>query len=173
MVRGEREDLAKLLAGFTPDQWSHDTLCADWRVREVAAHVISYDDLTVFRSPKRYVVHARCNIDRFNSLGINSYAPMPTSELIRLIRRRAQPRVSFVKCFGPTVARDPPTFPVEGTNRGGGSDRECRRRVDRECRHHIGDFKHEHNHRRRHSALGYQTPASYAAACTHQRRTRR
>ena len=25
-----------------------------------------------------------------------------------------------------------------------------------------------HNHHRRHSALGYQTPASYAAACTHR-----
>jgi putative transposase len=32
----------------------------------------------------------------------------------------------------------------------------------------IGDWKHEYNHHRRHSALGYQTPAGYAAACTHQ-----
>ncbi|MEC4765480.1 hypothetical protein VT930_20630, partial [Mycobacterium sherrisii] len=29
----------------------------------------------------------------------------------------------------------------------------------------IGDFKAEHNHRHRHSALGYLTPAQYAAAC--------
>ena len=36
-----------------------------------------------------------------------------------------------------------------------------------EARVVIGDFKHEHNHRHRHSALGYQTPAEYAAACTH------
>jgi hypothetical protein len=26
---------------------------------------------------------------------------------------------------------------------------------------------HEHNRRHRHSALGYRTPAEYAAACTH------
>jgi putative transposase len=32
----------------------------------------------------------------------------------------------------------------------------------------ISDWKHEYNHHRRHSALGYQTPAGYAAACTHQ-----
>ena len=30
----------------------------------------------------------------------------------------------------------------------------------------IGEFKEEHNHRHRHSALGYSTPAGYAAACS-------
>jgi putative transposase len=32
----------------------------------------------------------------------------------------------------------------------------------------ITDWKTEYNHQRRHSALGYQTPAGYAAACTHR-----
>lgn len=32
----------------------------------------------------------------------------------------------------------------------------------------IGDWKHDYNHHRRHSALGYQPPARYAAACTHR-----
>jgi putative transposase len=32
----------------------------------------------------------------------------------------------------------------------------------------ITDWKDEYNHHRRHSALGYQTPAGYAAACTHR-----
>lgn len=34
-----------------------------------------------------------------------------------------------------------------------------------EARVVIGDFKDEHNKRHRHSALGYQTPAEYAATC--------
>ena len=34
-----------------------------------------------------------------------------------------------------------------------------------EARVVIGDFKHEHNQRHRHSALGYRTPAEYAAGC--------
>jgi putative transposase len=39
-----------------------------------------------------------------------------------------------------------------------------------EARVVIGDFKHEHNQRhRRHSALGYLTPAQYAARCRHTR----
>jgi transposase InsO family protein len=36
-----------------------------------------------------------------------------------------------------------------------------------EARVVIGDFKHEHNHRHGHSALGYLTPAEYAAGCRH------
>ena len=36
-----------------------------------------------------------------------------------------------------------------------------------EARVVIGDFKYEHSHRHRHSALGYRTPAEYAAACRH------
>jgi transposase InsO family protein len=36
-----------------------------------------------------------------------------------------------------------------------------------EARVVIGDFKDDHNHRHRHSALGYRTPAEYAAQCTH------
>jgi transposase InsO family protein len=36
-----------------------------------------------------------------------------------------------------------------------------------EARVVIGDFKVDHNRRHRHSALGYLTPAEYAAACTH------
>ena len=36
-----------------------------------------------------------------------------------------------------------------------------------EARVVIGDFKDDHNHRHRHSALGYRTPADYAARCSH------
>jgi hypothetical protein len=32
----------------------------------------------------------------------------------------------------------------------------------------ITDWKEDYNHRRRHSSLGYQAPADYAAACTHR-----
>ncbi|QBJ96845.1 transposase [Rhodococcus sp. ABRD24] len=37
-----------------------------------------------------------------------------------------------------------------------------------EARVVIGDFKHEHNTRHRHSSLGYLTPVEYAARCSHR-----
>ncbi len=37
-----------------------------------------------------------------------------------------------------------------------------------EARVVIDDFKDDHNHRHRHSSLGYLTPAEYAARCTHR-----
>ncbi len=35
----ERRRLAGLLAGLTPAQWAHPSLCSGWRVREVVAHI--------------------------------------------------------------------------------------------------------------------------------------
>ncbi|MEV6756413.1 maleylpyruvate isomerase family mycothiol-dependent enzyme [Streptomyces sp. NPDC051214] len=38
-VAAERRDLAALLDDLSPAQWDAPTLCAGWRVREVAAHM--------------------------------------------------------------------------------------------------------------------------------------
>ncbi|MFC0451489.1 maleylpyruvate isomerase family mycothiol-dependent enzyme [Rhodococcus jostii] len=38
-VVAERQDLATVLEGLTPEQWDAPTLCAGWRVREVLAHI--------------------------------------------------------------------------------------------------------------------------------------
>jgi uncharacterized protein (TIGR03083 family) len=38
-VEAERRSLAVLLAGLSADQWESPSLCTEWRVRDVAAHV--------------------------------------------------------------------------------------------------------------------------------------
>ncbi|WP_427890519.1 maleylpyruvate isomerase family mycothiol-dependent enzyme [Kribbella sp. GL6] len=38
-VAGERTDLANILAGLTEKDWDKPSLCAGWRIREVAAHI--------------------------------------------------------------------------------------------------------------------------------------
>jgi len=44
LVRDERTDFAAFLATLSPEQWQAPALCAGWRVRDVVAHVISYDN---------------------------------------------------------------------------------------------------------------------------------
>jgi uncharacterized protein (TIGR03083 family) len=39
MIAAERRELAAVLDGLTPDEWSSTTLCAGWRVAEVVAHM--------------------------------------------------------------------------------------------------------------------------------------
>jgi hypothetical protein len=45
LAADERADLAAFLSTLTPQQWQAPTLCTRWRVRDVVAHVISYDNL--------------------------------------------------------------------------------------------------------------------------------
>lgn len=40
-IHHERQNLRDLLAGLDDDQWDQPSLCAGWRVREVAAHVLT------------------------------------------------------------------------------------------------------------------------------------
>ena len=40
-IHHERARLADLLEALTDDEWNAPSLCAGWRVRDVAAHVIS------------------------------------------------------------------------------------------------------------------------------------
>jgi len=43
MATAERTDLADFLVTLTPEQWEAPSLCEDWRVRDVVAHVMSFD----------------------------------------------------------------------------------------------------------------------------------
>jgi len=44
-IHHERRALAATLRTLTPEQWEHDSLCAGWTVKDVAAHVISTPQL--------------------------------------------------------------------------------------------------------------------------------
>jgi len=46
MACAERQDLVDLLGQLTPEQWDRPSLCTGWRVRDVVAHMIGYDELT-------------------------------------------------------------------------------------------------------------------------------
>lgn len=46
-VHQERQALLELLETLTPEQWDAPSLCAEWRVRDVVAHMVSETRMTV------------------------------------------------------------------------------------------------------------------------------
>ena len=86
----ERADLADFLATLLPEQWERPTLCDCWRVRDVVAHLISYDDLNVPGLLRRLAV-GRLNLDRANAAGVAEYATVSCEELLGVLRNHLQP----------------------------------------------------------------------------------
>ncbi len=84
----ERADFADLLAGLSPEQWDAPTLCAGWTVRQVAAHVISYDALS-WRATFSLLARSRFNLNRANALCV---AENSSADLVALFRAHARPR---------------------------------------------------------------------------------
>lgn len=93
MAREEREEFAALLDQLTPKQWDQPSLCTGWRVRDVVAHVISYEDLSRPRAVARMAWGALRYRDP-NAIGVAVNAAKPPSELTALMRKYATPRGS-------------------------------------------------------------------------------
>ena len=62
-----REERADLAASLSPRQWQAPTLCARWRVRDVVAHVVSYDELDV-RGLLAHAVRGQFRPSRVNAV---------------------------------------------------------------------------------------------------------
>jgi uncharacterized protein (TIGR03083 family) len=53
LAADERRDLADLLDTLDPEQWAHPSLCEGWAVRDVVAHLISYEESVTSAWPAR------------------------------------------------------------------------------------------------------------------------
>lgn len=91
LARGERADLAAFLATLSPEQWQAPTLCARWRVRDVVAHVISYDDLDT-RGLLTLAARGRLRPDRVNDLALARHRANSPEQLLDLLTQHLQPR---------------------------------------------------------------------------------
>ena len=54
LAEEERADLLALLRELTPAQWDAQSLCTHWRVRDVATHIVSYDELSKPRQSRPF-----------------------------------------------------------------------------------------------------------------------
>jgi uncharacterized protein (TIGR03083 family) len=102
MARDEREEFAALLEGLSPQQWESPTLCEQWRVRDVVAHVIGYDPLSRLQLMRRM---AKGLVTRggANAVGVADYADKSPEELTALVRQYAVPQ-GLTSGFGGRIA---------------------------------------------------------------------
>jgi uncharacterized protein (TIGR03083 family) len=91
LTADERADLAAFLATLTPQQWQAPTLCTRWRVRDVVAHVISYDNLGP-RALLGIAARARFRPGRINATALTRYDRHTPEQLLSLLHENLRPR---------------------------------------------------------------------------------
>jgi uncharacterized protein (TIGR03083 family) len=102
MACDEREDLAELLAGLSPEQWERPSLCERWRVRDVVAHMLSYEELSRWGLVKRFAKGGFLP-NRVNAVGVAEYATRTPEQLTELARACIKPR-GLTAGFGGMIA---------------------------------------------------------------------
>ncbi|MFJ8211232.1 maleylpyruvate isomerase family mycothiol-dependent enzyme [Streptomyces sp. NPDC096033] len=88
-IAAERRELADLLDGLRADQWGGQSLCAGWRVREVAAHMSTGFRLSL-PATLRELAAARGNLHRMTDrVARRDAATHSTTALARFLRDNA------------------------------------------------------------------------------------
>jgi uncharacterized protein (TIGR03083 family) len=102
MARDERQDFAAFLEGLTSEQWDSPTLCESWRVRDVAIHTVSYDELGMTGLVRRFL-KGRLSTDRINAIGVADYADRSPEQIVAMIRSCTEPH-GLTGGFGGRIA---------------------------------------------------------------------
>jgi uncharacterized protein (TIGR03083 family) len=85
-IHGQRSALADILGTLSPQDWEHASLCPDWTVRDVAAHVISSAGFSTGEALVG-VLRARGNFNRLMFNEAKRLSARPTDEIIADYRR--------------------------------------------------------------------------------------
>jgi uncharacterized protein (TIGR03083 family) len=102
MACEERQDFVDFLDGLSPEQWEQPSLCELWRVRDVVAHVISYEELSRWQLVRRFAKGGFMP-PRINAIGVAEYAGRSPRELSGLMRTCIPPR-GLTSAFGGMIA---------------------------------------------------------------------
>ncbi|MGD9990852.1 maleylpyruvate isomerase family mycothiol-dependent enzyme [Pseudonocardia sp.] len=92
VIAQQRRVLADLLADLTPQEWEAPSLCARWRVRDVAAHLALTPHSPGIGRILYECLRARGDVDRVNHDMTVRWAARPTAELVAGLRSDADNR---------------------------------------------------------------------------------
>ena len=100
MAHAERTDLAAYLKTLSPEEWYMPTLCEKWTVKDVVAHMLSYEELSPLGLAKRFV---KGRVVRANEVGVAEFAPMSPADLMEFLSRHLRPQ-GLTAGFGGMIA---------------------------------------------------------------------
>jgi uncharacterized protein (TIGR03083 family) len=100
MAFDERTDLARFLDTLTPQEWHMPSLCEKWTVKDVVAHMLSYEELSPLGLVKRF---AKGGVVRANEVGVAEFASMSPQELMDFLGRHLRPQ-GLTAGFGGMIA---------------------------------------------------------------------
>lgn len=92
VIEQQRRAIADLLTDLSPGQWETPSLCAGWRVHEVAAHVALTPQPPPIGVMLGATIRARGNYNRLIDELTRYGADYPAAELISLLRANAASR---------------------------------------------------------------------------------
>ncbi|GAB2524146.1 maleylpyruvate isomerase family mycothiol-dependent enzyme [Nocardiopsis aegyptia] len=92
IIEEQRRSLADLLEGLSETQWETPSLCAGWRVRDVAGHVALAPQLTSLSRAAVELVRARGDYDRMVHDVSVRHARRPGADLVAELRDHAASR---------------------------------------------------------------------------------
>ncbi len=98
----ERQDFVDFLDGLSAEQWEQPSLCELWRVHDVVAHVVSYEELSRWQLVRRFAKGTLLP-RRINAIGVAEYAPRSPKQLTQLMRTSIPPR-GLTSAFGGMIA---------------------------------------------------------------------
>ena len=90
LAEQERADLLALLRELTPGQWDARSLCTGWRVRDVATHVVSYDELSKAATVATFV-RGGLRSGKVNDIALSRYRDLDPAGIIDLVARNQRP----------------------------------------------------------------------------------
>ncbi|BBY55784.1 maleylpyruvate isomerase family mycothiol-dependent enzyme [Mycobacterium koreense] len=102
LAAAERADLAALLKSLTAEQWRVPSPCDGWTVRDVVAHMLSYDELGLTGLARRFA-RGHLHLDQANALGLADFADCTPRQLLDLLDRCITPR-GLTRGFGSRIA---------------------------------------------------------------------
>ena len=92
VIAGQRRALARLMDGRPEEDWERPSLCGEWRVRDVVAHVALTPRSPGVGAILLAAVRARGDFDRVNRDMARAYAARPPAELVADLRESADSR---------------------------------------------------------------------------------